>query len=103
MSTFTDGDGVDVVERNRRSVHGNGNALGVGGGTGLIAFAHRGRGHHAVGGGGIGINLQACTIAVGDGGVALIPNVGEFAGMGCSGNFKSSGTTLADGSRSDSV
>ena len=80
-TALADGHVGHVVEGDGRSVHSHFHTLGGRGGAGLVAFAHRGRRHHAVGGGGIRTDFDACTIAVGDGGVALIPNVGEIAGV----------------------
>ena len=85
LSAFTDGNGFDVAERNRRSVHGNGNALGGRGGARYIVVINRGGDYHAVSGSGFWIDIDTCAVAVVDGLFASAPYIREVA-VGAVGN-----------------
>ena len=73
MSTFTDGNGVNVSQLYRRCVHRNGDALGGGCRTLYIIGVDQCRGHHAVFSSGIGLNGNAAFRLLG------VPNVGDRA------------------------
>ena len=97
LSALADGHVGHVVEGDGRSVHSYRHFFFISGGAGIIASAHGSRSHYGVSGGGVGGDLNTGTVAVGDGSAALAPGVSEDAGVGSIGNFKGSGTALADG------